>query len=352
MHKQLSLKHGRTLAILVLAALAVIASASQAFAQGQFNESDSYTLKKVAPNNNLWANNSVAETRDPQGNILDVWRANDLTNRVWLSYNNGEPFQIGTTATLASPAVAAWGASGFIVLQTGTDSKIYYTFVYGPNSNQGGWTPIPGQTTPKTMSVSAAPVGTGSEYIYVVYRGSGNDTRVYGTFIDPQGNWSSPTNFAGGLAVAPPAVCLNSATNTLYVLAVGLDNQIWLTHQQLGQPDWNSWAGLGAYTGTYTLNDQPPSAPSCAGLDTGNTVLDYVDTTGHPHYGVFTTDGQPVGWTRDITNWQTVDAVTLTSVGGTAWAVFTGFALECTGSAEACNNNNDDLIWWKVVTTE
>ena len=108
------LKRWRLPAVAVLTALAV-ATASQAFAQGQPGESNFYTVKQVHTVPALKTEGTLAEARN-NGNLLSAWKANDSTNQVWLSYNKGSPSTISpTTQTFVSPAVVAIGPSNFLV---------------------------------------------------------------------------------------------------------------------------------------------------------------------------------------------------------------------------------------------
>jgi hypothetical protein len=349
MQKQFSLKHWRTSAIVVLVALAVTASASQAFAQGQPGESNFYTLKQVADWGNLHASGTLAEARNG-GNLLSAWRAYDSANQVWLSFNNGSPFTIGTAETFESPAVVPFGPSNFLVFHTGVDGHIYYAAVSGTNQTTS-WIEIPGQTT--NMSVSVAPIGQGSALEYLVYRGAGNDTHIYGTWMNAQLQWSSPINLGGGAGVTAPAICLNNTGSSLWVETIGLDNQLWTTSQPLGAANWRSWRPEGVFTGPNSVNGGGAiSAPSCAATANGNVVIDYVDTNGHPHYAVFNNGGGLVTeWTTDIVSvdkgWQTVKSVRLTSAGDTVWSLFTGEHPGCGGTINC--NGNDGQIWWKTV---
>jgi hypothetical protein len=132
---------------------------------------------------------------------------------------------------LVSPGVVPFGQGNFLVVHSGTDGHIYYAAVAGPN-NATGWIAIPGQT--KNMSVSVAQLGQGSALEYVVYRGSGNDTRVFGTWMNDRFQWSSPINISGGLSVSAPTICLNNAGSSFWVATVGLDDQLWTISQPLG----------------------------------------------------------------------------------------------------------------------
>ena len=164
------LNRWRLSALAVLTALAV-ATATPAFAQGQPGEFNFYTVKKVHTAGNLYTEGSLAEARN-NGNLLSAWKADDNTNQVWLSYNNGSPFTISPrTQTFVRPAVVAIGTSNFLVFHTGIDGQIYYAIVVGDHE-AGGWIPIPGQTS--NMAVSAAQIGGNANNVYMVYRGSGH----------------------------------------------------------------------------------------------------------------------------------------------------------------------------------
>jgi hypothetical protein len=346
-------KWWRSSAIAVLAVAAVLGTASEVLAQ-QPGEGDSYNPEKAAiPSSGgfIDSEGALSEARN-NGNQLDVWRANvndgDLSfdnttpGAIWMSINHGPPFQVGNTATLTNPAVAPFGTDSFFVIQTGTDGKIYWTIVLGNGGNSGQWNAIPGQSTPNNMAVSVAPIGQGSLDEYVVYRGSGNDERVFGTWVNDAGNWSTPINLGGGLSNVPPAICLNSAGSALWVLAIGTDNQLWWTFQGLGAASWPGFTATGQFTAVPQFDGTKPiSAPSCAATNNGNLVMDYLDQNGTPNYAVFNPGGrQLTGWTKDTTHWQSEYSVHLTSSGNTVWSLFTGIGNACNnGSLSHCNEN-------------
>src|SRR5258708_27740782 len=115
--------------------------------------------------------------------------------------------------------------------------------------------------------------------------------------MNAQEEWSSAVNIGGGLSVASPAICLNNTGSSLWVVAVGLDNQIWTTSQYLGAPTWPNWTPRGVYAGGLP--------PSCATAD-GTVVMAYVDGNGNPHYASFNNAGNVViNWTQDSTGYQT-----------------------------------------------
>jgi len=306
--------------VVILTALAVVASTSQAIAQQQPGEDDVYENQERAAVTGFVASaGTLAEARNG-GNLLDVWRANDSTNQVWLSWNNGSPFTIAsTTQTFVSPAVVAIGNSGFMVFHTGTDGNIYRSLVTG-NRVFTPWVSVPGNTT--NMTVSVAQMGAGSPNIYMVYRGSGGDTQVWGTWMNSSFEWSSPINIAGGLANASPAICLNNTGSSLWVVVVGTDNQIWTTSQFLGAPSWPFFTPRGVFAGGLP--------PSCAATAAGTEVMAYVDGNGNPNYASFDNAGNMVtGWTRDRSGYRTQRSVNLSSSGNTVWSLLTGDQVNC-----------------------
>jgi hypothetical protein len=176
---------------------------------------------------------------------------------VWMSLDNRKPFTIGGTVTFQSPTVAPFGSDSFMVFHTGDNGDIWYTQVFGDRSNSGTWTAVPGNFT--NLPVSVAQMGPNSNQLYLVYRGLGNDLRVWGTWYDGQRNtWAKAENISGGSANNAPGVSMNNATNQLFVTAQGTDNQLWMTHQTLGASGWNSWLPRGAFTENTPI---PPLAP-------------------------------------------------------------------------------------------
>jgi hypothetical protein len=312
MRMQFCLKSWRISAGILFAALAVVASTAQAFAQ-QPGEWGVYNPVSVAVAGKILSAGTLAEARNG-GNLLDAWKADDNTNQVWLSYNDGAPFTISAgTQTSVSPAVVAFGPSNFLVFHTGLDGHIYYAAVSG--ANHTGWIQVPGNTT--EMSVSVAQMGADSPNIYMVYRGSGNNTQVWGAWMNAQQEWSSAENIGGGLSVASPAICLNNTGSSLWVVAVGLDSQIWTTSQYLGAHDWPGWTARGVYAGGLP--------PSCAATAAGKEVMAYVDGNGFPHYASFDNAGNmDTGWTQDSSLFQTKRGVNLSSNGNSVFSLLTG----------------------------
>jgi hypothetical protein len=322
MRQYLNMKRWRLPAVAVFTAitsLAVFATASEAFAQGQPGEITGYTQQSIK---NLTLQGTLAEARNG-GDQVDVWRGFD--NQVWVSFDHGSPYTItSTTKTFASPAVAPFGTNEFIIFHTGSDGNIYFTEIADTVQNPNFWVQVPGQTTPNTMSVSVAPMGQDSFEEFLVYRGASDDTRVFGTWINLQNQWSTPVNIGGGRALSGPSITFNNATQSLNVVAQGLDNQVWMTFQQLGSPTWPNWRPEAGQT------SQSPSVAACAN---GNLLMSWVDSDQRPNYQATDANGnQLADSTIDLasasnsspTNWRTDFPVQLVSSGNTVWSLFTG----------------------------
>jgi hypothetical protein len=341
MHKK-SLQQNRKLSVLAVLAiafqLAALATATGAFAQLP-GESNRYNPEIVDDNNSqngtsfgdpLKLQYTYSEARN-NGHLLSVWRG--LTNsQVWMSLDNGVAFTVGGTKTFLSPTVVAWGSSNFLVFHTGIDGDIWYTPVY-PNNDAsdtattlGKWLAVPGNFT--NMSVSVAQMSAGSNNVYMVYRGLGNDLRVWGTWYDFDDNvWSTPENISGGLGNSSPGISFNNISQRLTVTVGGTDNQLWMTSQPLGAHGWNNWTPMGV--DTY---DTPHSA-ACAN---GNMVVSIRDINSHPEYAKFDAWGDKLtGFSVDTTGWQTHWAVQLAAKANSVYSLFTGL--------------NDNIGRWKQV---
>ena len=299
----------------VLAALAVsVTVVGPAFA-AEPGEDGSWSQEYVG-GQPLRVNGHMTEARNA-GHLLQVWRG-ETNNNVWMSLDNGNPFTLGTTATYVSPTVVPFGPSSFMVLHTGTNGNMYYTYVYSNGGWANNWWAIPNQST--NNAVSAAQVGTsnGGTTILVLYRGNGNDN-VYSTaYISDAGGWQSAEIVAGGQTEAAPSVTYNAYSNQVFAVIRGEDNQIWMNSISNGQ--WGNWAGQGFYT--YT----PPIIR--ANGNTGHMLVSAIDENSYrPTYRAYTSNGVPMpgtGWSQDITGWQTVRAVAISVLGYSIYAILTG----------------------------
>jgi hypothetical protein len=338
--------------------LTVVATSSEAIAQ-QPGESSFFTVELVG-DQGLETRNDRAEARNG-GNLLEVWRGFN-NNTVWMSLNNGRPFQtVNPTSTQVAPTVVPWGNEDFMVFHTGTNG-IYFTFVFsqaieGTNEHTlGEWEVVPGQTT--QMPVSVAQLGAGSTNVYMVYRGFGNDTRIFGTWYNGR-DWSQPVNINGGRASSGPTITLvpeipASAenpipfANRLIVTAVGTDNNIWSTGQVVGADNWSPWTPiLGQATGPNANHNLANNRTVAQGAQvytavnentngTQTLVMDVLDSNRNPEYTTFNL-GVPqlselTNWTVDLSGFQANETPELTSNGNSTYSLITGL---------------DDLAYWK-----
>ena len=289
--------------VAAVTAIAIPLALAGPAAAAEPGESGSWTQEWVG-NQNLAANGQVSEARNgPNGQyLIDVWRGAD-NNQVWFSLNNGLPVTLGGQ-TYNSPTVVPWGSDSFMIFHVGVDNNIYYSaMVYsdGGWSWSGRWVAVPLQST--NLSVSVAQYGPGSHDLFMVYHSSNSD-QIWGTYFDgDQGTgWGQIQTISGGNSPMAPSVAFNAATQVMYVVARGEDNQVWMTDDWGGQ--WNSWWGQGG----YTLN-----SPSIAALPDGNMLVSYIDGASLiPTYSTYDQYGyQTSGWSQDITGWQTYYSVAL-----------------------------------------
>jgi hypothetical protein len=263
---------------------------------------------------------TLSEARN-DGNLLEVWRG-ATNNQVWMSFNNEDAFTIGTTETYVSPTVVPWGPGSFMVFHTGVDGNIYWTVVYDDGGYEGQWYQVPGQTT--NMPVSVTQVGPGSNDVYMVYRGVGNDQRIWGTLYNSvAGEWQNTENIGGGLSPSAPSVAWNPYAGTLNVVARGEDSQVWMIN---GFTDnWSSW---------YQEGGNTIDTPHIVSSPSGRTMMvDYLDTNYNVEYRMYDELGNGLGnWQPDVTGWQSHYPVQLAAYGNAIYAIITGLNL---------------LIWYK-----
>jgi hypothetical protein len=343
MHMSQLLKRWRLPALAVLAVITVLGTASEAFAQGQNGESSKYTLEMVG-GSGLSTQNDRCEARNG-GNLLEVWRGGD-NNTVWMSFNNGTPFQIGTgSATTLAPAVVPWISNGFMVFHTGIDGNIYYSWVYANGGHDTSWHNVPAQTT--QMPVSVAQIGANSQNVYMVYRGFGNDTRVWGTWFDYSDNhWSQAENINGGRGNSAPTISFAPRADSLYVEVQGTDGNLWRTQQAVDAESWSPWTPiLGQATGPNAnrnlVNGPVASGSQVYGAVNENTdgsetiILSALDSNHVPEYATFAMNfAQLTDWTLDTTGFHTEETPELTTNGSSTYSLLLGL---------------EDLGYWKQV---
>lgn len=311
------------LTVVAMSATVSVPFAGKALAAGgQPGETNTY-YPELAAGNAIYASSTMREARDINGNLLQVWRANDSTGQVWMAYNHGTPFTLGTTRTNVAPTVVSIYSNDFLIFHTGTDGKIYYTILDGYGGNtwawpDGDWSNIPYQTT--NDSVAAVQLGAGSSRVYLAYRSSSTsssdpDYNVLWATVWSARTWGQAFD-TGGRTWAGPSATYNPASQTVYVLARGTDNNLWMSDNGMASNGWNP---LGVIT--Y-------DTPAIASAPDGNMLVNYIDASGTPwfrEYGQYGANHPIDNWTPDTSGWRSWTGLFLSVVGGAIYAILTGY---------------------------
>ncbi|MCU1223056.1 MAG: hypothetical protein JWQ42_1149 [Edaphobacter sp.] len=301
-------------AVAVLTILAIFATSTEGFAS-QPGEANTFTPENV-DGQSLLTQSSYSEARNSAGFLVRVWRG-ESDNQVWLSLNFGQNFTLGDTETFVAPTVTALGPDNFMIVHTGTDGNMYYTRIQtNANTWDGSWTRVQGgQTT--NLSVSVTQFDSQQELLFMAYRGSGNDQRVFGTWFNNNG-WISTGPISNGQALSSPSITFNPNSRRLFVAAQGLDGRIWTSSQPLFSTSWAGWTLMGS--------EQTATAPQIIAQPGGVMMMSYVASDGRPRYRRFDQNLNALtGWTVDTTGFQTFNPVTLTVAGIFIYALLTGF---------------------------
>jgi hypothetical protein len=311
------MRRNRKLSILMMLAtafgqittLAVLTTPSQAFASLP-GEANRYT-EELAGGAPVRTESTLNEAR--QGSILlRVWRGFD--DQVTLSWGAETPFNLGGTQTYQAPTVVPFGTDQFMILHTGVNDQIYYTFLNTTGAWTGYWMAVPFQYT--TMQVSATQMEPGSQEVYMVYRGTPDHT-VWGTLFQ-NGYWRTAEDINGGEAPSAPSVTYNTRSlNPLWVAARGEDNHLWMVN---GSP--GSWRGWQLQNNSHTTW----MSPSIATSPTGNMVLSFVDAQeALVFYGLYNQWGTPINFpSADTTGWQTNAPLNITQARNALFVILTG----------------------------
>jgi hypothetical protein len=313
-------------AIVLLAALVIFSTSAVAQLKQQTGET-TFNHETVAFAN-LQTNSTYSEARTPGGQYLvRAWRGTD--NTVFLSVQGGPAFILGNTQTLYAPEIVWVTQNQFMVLHTGMDERMYFTFFAADTLLYSGWQALPGLLALGPVSAVHIDLG-GVDWEYATYRGTNN--RVYGAVYDA-GSWKNLGQISNGSTLAGPSIGYNDITNEMYIVAEGLDHSLQATFQHF-EPLSELWSAPWSSLGQQIITT-PGIAPSGNG---GDMMLSFVNSTHVPHYGLLDQDLFPLNaWTADITGWQTDHPVNLTLFDGVVYGLFAG---------------TDGLAYWKAVTTE
>jgi hypothetical protein len=210
--------------------------------------------------------------------------------------------------------VVPYQSNSYMVFHTGTTGNIYYAIVAPPDAEgvvhwNGVWTPIPNQTSNDAVSVTRY---NSSGDLYLVYRGSNGDSRVYGTWLDGNG-WHFGGNIGGGEIIGSPGITYNPVTSTLWAVGTGLNSQVWYTSQPIGSGSWPNWRSLFLETSL---------SPRIAANSDGNMVLTWGDSAQRPLFQAYSRFLTPfTSQTQDSNPIVTINPVQLVVIGATVWAL-------------------------------
>jgi hypothetical protein len=284
-HKGFFRRSRKSSVLFLLAAvfgIATLAACSLASAQ-QLIRTPNFTRENVNGNAPLTLQDAFNQARN-DGHVIDTWRGDD-NNNVWMSIDSGLAFTYGGAVTNTTPTVVPYGSDCFMVIVVGTDDHIWYSFVWTSGSHTDGWFQVPIQTT--QQPVSAVQMGANSTNVFIVYHGEGSDNRIFQTWYNGQsGDWANAGVIQNGLSHLAPAVTYNPASGQLFVVAVGTNNDLWMTSQPLGAKQWQPWNDL---AGGVQFGDSPAitATPdgwmviSATGVERGSTLGLY-DLNGNP----------------------------------------------------------------------
>ncbi|MFF0416280.1 hypothetical protein ACFYUY_38360 [Kitasatospora sp. NPDC004745] len=194
---------------------------------------------------------AMVESRDPNnGNLLQVWRANNNTIRV--SVGHGQDIELAGATTYANPAmhlaVSDGQSSTFRVFHTGTNGFVFYTEVTVTAGSQTpqvrpGWSQIPnGVATPNFFSVSV--VAAPNRSTFLTYRGSSSNEE-WSIFLSGTSNsWNNPTLVLGARSDYPMSLETDLSSwnpgwrGTIMGTWLGTDGQVNVIRQTYGEGSW------------------------------------------------------------------------------------------------------------------
>ncbi|MEU8632568.1 hypothetical protein AB0C38_10395 [Amycolatopsis sp. NPDC048633] len=277
-------------------------------------ESNSWQPEKVG-GNDLYSSDTMDEASHGT-ELVQVYRNNDF---VWFSFNHGAAFRVGVANTQVAPRVITT-REGYAAFHTGIDGNIYWSrttqrpeLIRGAPGTWGPWTRIGGQTT--NQSVSAVATNQG---IMMVYRGSGNDTRVFQSWFDfGSGQWQAAAQINGGNSPSAPTVTYNPVFGEFAAVIRGQsDNRVYLSYQHFGQPQWTPWSRVRDVT--------VASSPTIAATANGDMIIVGRDTAGHLHLTTVNRSGGFEQWSDESTHWQALTQPSITVLANLAFLILTG----------------------------
>jgi len=306
-----------------------------------------YWTTETAQGSQVYSQGPVREAYQTNGTHLDVWRGQS-NNTFWVSYGNSTIFTLGSASTQTAPTVVAFGSGGFAVFYVGTDGTVYWNInlinsqIANPNY-WSGWRPAGHDiVTNPNQSVDVVQLGASTTNLYMIWRGSGDDLAVFGSYFggDFDSSWEAPVSL-GGSTYNAPAITFNPQTSVIWAAATGTDGNLWLNTQDLGSGVWDGWQPV--HGGPVFSTAPAIAAPTLSTAGPEATQMMVVadvslgETGGSDiFYNVIDPYGNAGGWVEDPTGWQTTSNVTLdANQNGTIYAQLNG------------ENGGDD--WWQQI---
>jgi hypothetical protein len=312
------------LAAAMMTALAVVLASAVPALAAEPGESASWNAENVDNGGTLQSSDTYSEARGGNtGTLVQIWRG--LDNRVWLAANNGPVFAAdsnnNTTTTYVAPRVV-YSNGWFYAFQTGTDNHIYWSRVADGRTGAGTpyatisnfwsqWTAISGSpATTQSVSVASAPgsgllmtwIGVGETTMYSAWLNNGTDV-----FANPR----IITNANGNSA---PVVAFNPVYNDFVVVFRGLDNQVYIMYQALGQTGWSNTQVLAGIT-TNT-------SPTVAAAPNGDQLVSAIQNN-NIWFQAMDVNGVTRGWRMESAQQATYAPLWISVVGNIFFAVAT-----------------------------
>ncbi|MET9399021.1 hypothetical protein [Kitasatospora sp. NPDC002965] len=237
-------------AITLFTIVSVLFFANSAAHASQPGEGTSWT-HETESGHNVFALGAMAETRDPNNNVLvQVWRA--ANNTIRLSVGHGPEVTMAGATTYADPVVE-WvttngSSSTFRVFHTGTNGFVFYTYVTAGTSDQTPhvqpeWEQVPhGVATPNTLPVSV--VSLPNQSVLMSWRGSSSDEDWSIYFDGTSNSWNYPSTVPGARSESPLHLEMDLSPwnlnwrGTVVGTWLGTDGQVNLIRQTYGQSNW------------------------------------------------------------------------------------------------------------------
>lgn len=289
--------------------------------------------QETANGSQVFSSGAVDEAYNGSTNHMDVWRGQS-GNGVWFSYNNGPAFQVGTAQTFNQPTVVAYGNGNYAVFHVGVDNNVYWSRstvgTLGPG-NPASWTPWSpvdpiGGVAQTGLPVAVTQLSVNTTLLFMVWRGNGSDTSVYGSYFDG-GAWN-PVQSLGGSTLLQPSITFNPDSQALWVSVRGGGGGVWLNSQNLGSSNWNGWFSVGLNNGTTALGGPVTFAAHPLSLDDTSSfmrpcmILATTDSSQHVWFNEVNPHGTTGNWIEDPSGFQTSSAVNLSSPKVASAAIF------------------------------